>query len=42
MINGFIRTEELESIWAIIKNENAQIKNYIIERNADKNLEPDL
>ena len=39
MINGFIRTEELESIWAIIKNENAQIKNYIIERNADKNLE---
>jgi hypothetical protein len=39
MINGFIRTEELENIWAIIKNENAQIKNYIIERNADENLE---
>ena len=32
MINGVIQANEMENIWAIIRDENAQIRNYLIDR----------
>jgi len=35
MINGVIQDNELENIWAIIKDENAQIRNYLMQRDGN-------
>ena len=32
MINGIIHANEMENIWAIISSENAQIRNYLVDR----------
>ena len=39
MIKGFIKDSEMEDIWAIIRDENTQIRNYLIERNENYHFE---
>ena len=39
MIKGFIKDREMEDIWAIIRDENTQIRNYLIERNENYHFE---
>jgi len=39
MINGVIQANEMENIWAIIRDENAQIRNYLIDRDENFHYE---
>ena len=39
MINGVIQANEMENIWAIIRDENAQIRNYLIDRDENFHFE---
>jgi len=39
MINGVIQDNELENIWAIIKDENAQIRDYLMQRDENFHFE---
>lgn len=42
MINGVIQANEMENIWAIIRDENAQIRNYLMNRNENFHIESSL
>jgi hypothetical protein len=39
MINGVIQANEMENVWAIIRDENAQIRNYLIKSYGNYNFE---
>ena len=39
MINGIIQADEMENIWAIIRDENDQIRNYLIDRDENFHFE---
>ncbi len=38
-MNGVIQSNEMENIWAIIRDENAQIKNYLFDRDENFHFE---